>query len=313
MRSGAIAVLLLCAGCKTPAAATYRVHDLTPTFWKYWDGAAALPEAEQRARLEAEVVAAHPDVYTAHVIGLDEAKPFSEALAPVWPKWLAFAGKRLPLARKLSASIGVDLPRYDARFREAFPDFAYDGEVYFLVSLGGFDGGVRKVKGRDALLFGVDVIARVYGEDANPESFFHHELFHLYQRQFPDPQNDGTLLRALWMEGLAELVADRLNPGTPESVLLGLPVSSPPRVRAALPALAKAFRAKLGSTSEADYAQWFFGSSEGATPPARAGYTLGYLVAKEVAGTRSLSDLARLKGPQLKAEVEAALDRLSGL
>ena len=73
----------------------------------------------------------------------------------------------------------------------------------------------------------VDVIARVYGEDANPESFFHHELFQLYHRQFPDPAHEGTLLRALWAEGLAQLGADRLNPGTPESVLLGLPLSSP--------------------------------------------------------------------------------------
>src|SRR5205085_1896277 len=114
------------------------------------------------------------------------------------PKYLAFVGDALPRAKALSASLGRELPATDARFREAFPDFAYDGEVFFLVSLGGMDGGLREVHGRMALLFGVDIIARVYGGDAKLSAFFHHELFHLYHRQFPDPALEGTLARALW-------------------------------------------------------------------------------------------------------------------
>jgi hypothetical protein len=85
----------------------------------------------------------------------------------------------LATMRTLSKRIATDLPRYESTFRKAFPDFAYDGEVYFLSSLGGFDGATRTVKGRTALLFGVDMIAYVYGE-TDPQAFFHHELFHIH-------------------------------------------------------------------------------------------------------------------------------------
>ena len=38
--------------------------------------------------------------------------------------------------------------------------------------------------GQQALLFGLDMMAYVYGNDADPEPFFDHELFHIYHSQF---------------------------------------------------------------------------------------------------------------------------------
>jgi uncharacterized protein YijF (DUF1287 family) len=292
----------------TPA--TYQVHDDTQTFWRFWDHAKDLPEAAQLRLLQREVVQKRPDIYAASVIGLDPAKPYSSELAARWPKFLAFAGPSLPLARKLSSSIGRDLPKYDARFRKTFPDFAYTGDVYFTVSLGGFDGAVREVNGRTALLFGVDIIAAVYGAEAYPEAFFDHELFHIYHQQFPDPALEGTLARELWREGLAEYVAEQLNPHATEVVLFGLPRSTPARVRDELPALAAELRGRLRSKSPDDYRRWFLGSAEGQEPPSRAGYTLGYLVVKAIAGQRTLAELARLRGPELLAEIDAALAKL---
>lgn len=311
-------VLLGLSGCRAvrvpdeAARASYQIRDLTPTFWRFWDEAALLTEAEQLQLLEAKVVRAHPEVYTARVLGLDMDKPLSAELADRWPKFLKFAGATLPLARTLSDSIGRDLPSYDASFRKAFPDFAYTGEVYFVVSLGGFDGGLREVKGRMALLFGVDIIAAVNGADANPKAFFDHELFHVYHQQFPDPELDGTLARSLWAEGLAQYVAGELNPGTSEAALLGLPHSSPGRVRANLAAIARDFRQRLDSRASDDYARYFLGSAEDREPPSRAGYTLGYLVAKQIAGGRTLQDLAKLRGPALRAEIDRALVQLAG-
>jgi hypothetical protein len=287
------------------------VHDLTPTFWRYWEQAERSPVEEQVRLFEQQVVAAHPDVYTAAVLGLPPEQPFHQALLERWPKFLAFAGPRLPLARKLSETIGRDLPRFDARFRAAFPDFAYSGDVYFLVSIGAMDGGTRTVNGKVALLFGVDVIARVYGEDADPESFFHHELFHLYQEQFPDPDLEGTLAHEVWREGLAVYVADRLNPGTPEKVLLGLPENSPERIRADLARYAGALRGQLDSRSGDEYRKWFLGGDPEQEPPARGGYTLGYLVAKRIGRDRSLQELARLRGRELRRQLDEALGALA--
>lgn len=301
-----------CAHAPTPAPRPkYQVHDLTQTFWRYWDQAQGLPEAEQVRLFEEQVIAAHPDVYTAKVLSLDAEKPLREELLRRWPRFLKFVGERLPLARKLSESIGRDLPRYDARFRAAFPDFDYDGEVYFLVAVGAFDGATRRVKDRTALLFGVDVMAAVYGEDADPKSFFDHELFHIYHSPRLEPAFSATLAGALWREGLAVYVADQLNPGTPEAVLFGLPLESPARVRADLPRLAALMRSKLGSTAREDYLPFFTGSGDGQDIPARGGYTLGYLVVKELAGGRDLKTLANLDGEPLRAEIEGALERLS--
>jgi hypothetical protein len=59
------------------------------------------------------------------------------------------------------------------------PDFRADQPVYFTISMGTFDGAVRDVNGSNALLFGVDVIARLYGSTANLSVLFDHELFHV--------------------------------------------------------------------------------------------------------------------------------------
>jgi hypothetical protein len=84
--------------------------------------------------------------------------------------------------RKLSDSLEGDLPLYLSDFQKAFPDFACQYSIYFLVSLGAFDGAVRSVNGDPALLFGVDVIARIHPQD-ELGVFFDHELLHIYHRQ----------------------------------------------------------------------------------------------------------------------------------
>ncbi len=286
---------------------TYTVKDLTPTFWRFWDEARGKPQAEQLRLLREHVVATHPDVYTAEVLTLDTTLPLDEALAQRWPRFLAFAGKHLDTARGLSAALKEELPRYEERFRRTFPDLAYTGEVYFVASLGAFDGGTRQVKGRTALLFGVDVIAAVYGEKADLEAFFDHELFHLYHEQFPDPELEDTLARALWKEGLATYVAGTLNPETPESLLFGLPVDLPERARATLPQLARELRTRLDSKSPEDYKTFFLGHSQRKDIPARSGYYVGYLVARELGRTHSLPELARLQGRPLRDAIDGVL------
>lgn len=241
---------------------------------------------------------------------LDATRPLDETLAQRWPRYLSFAGKHLDTARTLSASLKRELPLFEARFRRTFPDLAYTGEVYFLASLGSMDGGTRQVKGRTALLFGVDVIAAVHGEKADLGSFFHHEFFHVYHEQFPDPELEDTLARALWKEGLATYVAWTLNPKTPESVIFGLPTDMPERTRAALPRLAGELRARLDSKSPEDYRNFFLGNPQREDLPARSGYYVGYLVARELGRTRSLPELARLHGPALRDAIEGVLRQL---
>jgi hypothetical protein len=303
--------------CLPPAAvraeappATYRIVDATPTFWRYWEQARGLDQAEQVRLFLEQVVTAHPDLYTAEVLGLSEKKPFKEELAKRYPKYFQFVSPHFDTMRRLSEELQQKLPLYDARFRREFPDMSYTGEVYFLISLGGFDGATRQVKGKTALLFGVDMIAAIYGPTADVEPFFDHELFHIYHEQFPDPGAEGTLGRALWREGLATYVSQALNPSVSERVLFGLPEDMPARARQLLPKLAGELRAKLDSKDREEYAAFFLGNGPRKDIPARSGYFVGYQVARELARTRTLSQLAHLHGSELRTAIVEALRRL---
>src|SRR5687767_6870075 len=62
-----VAVVVLAACHRTaapePASPSYRVHDLTPVFWRFWDQAAELPQADQVRLFQDQVVPAHLHVY----------------------------------------------------------------------------------------------------------------------------------------------------------------------------------------------------------------------------------------------------------
>lgn len=297
-----------------PPETQYRVVNLMPAFWKFWGDAQHLDVAAQAALFEKEVGSRYPLYYAPQVIGLDPQQPYSAGLAQRYSLVHSLVRDRMDLVRNLSESIGRDLPKHEARFRQAFPDLAYDGDIVFMYSLGGFDGGTRTVGGKTALLFGLDMMAYVYGKEVDPAPFFHHELFHVYHAQFPGAGTPGPhdgLLGALWREGLATYVAHSLNPQAAGVSLFGLPRSTPQRVHATLPMLARQLHSVLGSQSETDYRMWFNGSKDDAVPPARAGYIIGYLVAERLAHRYTLRQLAHMPVRTLKPEIEAELRRLA--
>ena len=75
--------------------------------------------------------------------------------------------------------------------------------------------------GRTLCYLGVDVIARLYGSTANLSVLFDHELFHVYHRQVAPSLFEGDeLWKSLWIEGLAEYVSWRMNPGSTEDDVL---------------------------------------------------------------------------------------------
>lgn len=299
------------APVSTPA--TYRTVNLMPEFWSFYDKARTLPVDAQGAVFARTVVKSHPEVYNHAVIGGDTSKPFEQMVADRYVKVQSLIGPRMDLMRAVSARIGQDLPRYEARFRKTFPDLAYKGELYFMYSLGGFDGATRKVHDQTALLFGLDMITWVYGKDADPEPFFDHELFHIYHKQYPDPAPgySDKFVSALWGEGLAMHVAQTMNPQAHGVAIFGLPRNTPERAQAMVPALARDIRRLLDSTSPDDYKRFFLGSSEQAETPARSGYYVGFLVAQKLGQRHSLQELAHTPVSKLRPEIEAALDELA--
>jgi hypothetical protein len=208
----------LCAS-QVSDATRCRVVNLMPPFWRFWDAAKDQPQSAQLLQFDEMVVNEHPEVYRESVLGVGSNGP-----GPRIAAFLRGAPANIAGMRKLSDSLESDLPLYLSDFQKTFPDFACQNSIYFLVSLGAFDGGVRPVNGYPALLFGVDVIARVHPQD-ELGALFDHELFHMYHRQITGMGGGrgDPLYRALWEEGLATYVSGVLNPRVSESAILGRP------------------------------------------------------------------------------------------
>ena len=296
-----IAAALLALALSRPAPPEpppCAVTDLMPAFWTYWDAAKALPAAEQERSFEKLVMAPNAAVY-------DGA--FHGAPAPV-AKFIGDALAKVPAIepgmRELSGRLSGELPRQITRFREAFPRFRCDTAVYFLYAAGAFDGATREVSGKDALMFGLDTIARLK-EPLSP--LFAHELFHVYHAErIPKPPE--AFYWQMWEEGLASYVSRRLNPDVPESQVCCLPPAE--AVDEALPKVVTGALERLDSAKEDDYRRYFLGGEEAIDIPRRSGYVLGYRIAAEAGKTRSLEELAELPPEQVRKLVESELKRM---
>jgi len=297
-----------------PASCSYRVVDIMPSFWEFWARAEKADRATQLRLMKEMVVARYPEVYTPEVIGVAPGRTLDESLTQGFGLFMDKLAPHVPTMRRLSTQIASDLPRFQQSFRRLFPDLCWTGTVYYLASLGGFDGATREVDGKTALMFGIDMIAFVHGSRANLEPLFHHELFHLYHRQFDPPgsaaeDEAAPVLWGLWGEGLAVYASKVLHPKATNAELL-MSDALVEQTRRVLPALVTELRAKLASTSMETYRDFFLGNGKRTDVPKRAGYYVGLLVAEEVAKTREWKELVRLRGEPLRAAVDDALGKL---
>jgi hypothetical protein len=297
-----------------PASCAYRVVDTMPAFWEFWTRAERADRPTQLRLLKEIVVARHPEVYTPKVIGLGPGRTLEEALTEGFGLFMDKLVSHVPTMRRLSTQIASDLPHFQQSFRRLFPDLCWTGTVYYLASLGGFDGATREVDGKTALMFGIDMIAFIHGKNANLEPLFHHELFHLYHHQFdsrgsPAEDEAAPVLWGLWGEGLAVHATKVLHPKATNAELL-LSDQLVAETRRVWPALVTELRAKLTSASIDTYRDFFLGSGKRADVPKRAGYYVGLRVAEEVAKTREWKDMVRLRGAPLRAAVDEALSKL---
>ncbi|MBK9001285.1 MAG: hypothetical protein IPM35_36660 [Myxococcales bacterium] len=293
-------------------APSYQVVDATAPFWAFWQShARSTPEA-RLAGFRELVIARNPALFGDGVIGRDPLNP--DELGARLPPWLASLDARIDAMRALGRSVEQDLGRFDASFRQVFPDMSWDGTVYFTVSVDAFDGAVRRVDGRLALLFGLDKIALLYGPDASVGPLFHHELFHLHHQKLcsmpePKPEGPNGLWPPLWTEGLAVYVSHHLNP---KATLRELTLS-PEMVSAAdarMAPLAGELLRLLDDAREEDYRDYFLGAGQREDVPKRAGYYIGYRLARSLSKQMSFDRLVRLCGDELRTAIERELQRL---
>jgi hypothetical protein len=264
-------------------------------------------------RFRHDVVMRHAGVYTQRVFGYDP-----QQLTQLSPRFIA---ARASLRshdvemRAVARDIDVAWPRLRSIFQASLPDAERGFDVYVLVSLGAFDGATREVAGRPALLFGVDAIAAESLDSSGLDALALHELFHIYHaRWLPENAADvrEPLWLTLWREGLATLVAHRLVPSASDRALFGGDDATPAALAAEMPRLADRFRETLDASGEPAYTDWFLVGGNDPNVPQRAGYALGFAVAESIGANRSLTELARLRGPELRQQVQIALGRIAG-
>jgi hypothetical protein len=311
LRRGLILVAAAAAvGTASPALASpiCAVSDSFQSFMDVAERTAGLPTEQQLRAFRHDYLAAHPELYTPEVIPAPSDAQALRAMA---------AARAHPQWRALDAALGPALERAADRFRRAFPDFRCDFSVYVSETFGTMNGAGRVVAGRPALVLGVDMIAR-FESSASLPVFLSHELLHRYNFQaagFSDDLAERDLIwRSLWAEGLATYVSARLNPSNPLSDALDFPKDLDSRAKPFVPQMATELLAAADHVDAATFAKFFEVTSPEAKRlgwPPRAGYYVGYLVARDLGRRRSLAALAHMQGPALRAEIGRSLERLA--
>jgi hypothetical protein len=271
---------------------------LTDQFAVFADSTVALPVADRVTQFRQRLGSLFPGFYEPR--WRDEAG-FVDAVSK------ALAGFPSIRAEFTVASdrFAGNLTTASSRFRRFFPEYRLTTPIYLVHSLGEMDGGTRTIDGRDVMVFGADVIARIH-DSASIGPFLDHELFHLYHAQYFDDADE--LWCNLWREGLATYVAAQLNPGADDRQL-GL--TEPRPIRAAVDArLTEAMsvtRSRLDSHDETDLASFFLGYGTAPIVP-RFGYYVGYLVVERIGADRTLDQLARIQSTDVRSLIEETLD-----
>jgi hypothetical protein len=270
------------------AASNLVVYDLIPDLFNFLRSAPQ--EKGNRARLFAEsVIQPHPEVYRRPQIFQTDPAALEQ--------YLQGLEAYLPAIRQLHAQFQERCEQIQTTFLQAFPDFDCSrAKVYVMLSLFRFDGKIPH-DNPNVLLLGLDGLAKFHGADTHLSVILSHELFHLYHFQVnPLPRNidDIALYRLVWQEGLATYVSKVLNPEASMAEVLLDPklAQEGPRY---VSIVARDLMTQLESVDDSTTAR-YLSYWHGGQIPARMGYLIGYEIARQLAATQSVRELARLRG-----------------
>ena len=214
--------------------------------------------------------------------------------------------------RTVAARLRAELPEYRDAFRRALPDFTLSFPTCIVPSFN-YDGATAALADdTPALMLGVPILAQA-GDGVRDRVLFSHEYFHLYH----DQVNRGfsaeprLLGHELWIEGLATY-ASSVIAGDHDPVHVFFDADLARRYPGVAPQVARVMLERYGSTSKDDRSAYFRGGHRPSPEvPSRSGYAVGYLVAQRLGASRSLHDLAVLRGDELDRLVREALGAIA--
>lgn len=303
----ALATVLVCVAglARSQQPAPYELVDLATAYTSFWDETQKLPTAERVAAFKTRFDKLLPGYYSIERVPWTTAEKYDAKIARSFEKFPELRDRFVAGTANFSKLLA---PAHQS-FTRTFPDMKPIGPIYLINSLNEFDGGTREWGGKARLMFGIDVMMQVH-EYPDETPFFHHELFHVYHQQFFLGCEETWC--ALWAEGLATLVAHRLNPGaTDAQLLLTSPKPLRPEVEKDRRAAVCAVASRLDSKSADDFGGLFSSGPEINGLPPRFGYYVGYLVAEEAAKGQTLVQLAHLDQKSAREVVNASLKQLA--
>lgn len=299
------------ASQNVPARApSFSIHNFMPEFWQFWEAAENQPVERQAQLWQSLYVQRHQAVF-------DElAGPCKDQYDPAWARTRYFPNlpKIVPSMREEAENLPEKLAAAQTRFLGLFPDMQWAGDVYVMASGYCFNGRAQVIQGRGAILFGMDTRVALGQKDLSPNMA--HELFHRYHHQFFDfePSSNYPLWTLLWAEGMADYVAEELNPAASEADLSLVPIGMVQKVDSRRGELTADFLKRFDSTQEADAKAYFNDTnSEDPSVPARAGYELGVLVVRELAKHYSVRTMAHWSQSEARPRIREALAAIARL
>jgi len=304
--------LLIALLSLTPAAAaapkpapSAPYHSLTRDFARFYDETQGMPEDRRVAAFKARFAPLFPGFY-APADGQTEEQ-YGASIRGALANFAALRPRYEQAERDFPRAYAAGL----AHFRGTFPGFKSTVPIWFVHSLGRMDGGTRTLEGRNTLIFGADVIAKIHDSgDIGP--FLDHELFHVENsRWFPDCEPDTIVWCSLWQEGLATYVSGTMNRTTdPHMLMLVFPAPIIPAVDADWRGALCMTRGDLEKSDRATYAMYFMGGGSRHPYPARFGYYIGYRVMQRLGKRYSLAALDKMGRAEARKRLFATLDAM---
>ena len=281
-----------------------QVVDLMPGLYA---AESVAPTAARVARFKSDVLDPNRAVFANTGVSLDDAHLGA---------YLDAVNAQLPAVRAMDQTLEQSIPSIAGSFATAFPKFRPQSVVIYLTpGMGSFDGMTQDVDGHHGLLLGVDSIA---AENPPLGVLVDHEMFHIYHHDvnptfFPTKSENDLyqygIYRQVWAEGLATYVSQQLNAGTSKATALfskklaNLAVDQTQQ-------LACLVQQRFDSRSASDASLLFDGSQHPPDLPARGGYLIGYVIAKDLGTTHTLAELADMSGGTLEDALRSRVQTL---
>jgi hypothetical protein len=285
-----------------------KIKNLMTEFWSFQDQAPQLETADRiLRRFREQIIEPNRDIYS---------KPeFKDAITDAGIlEYLKAVSSDLSAMRALSNGVEPLAGEMASKFKREFPRFDSRLNLVFMPTFYQLDGQYTRVVDRPTLLFGLDAIARYRGPDADWRVLLTHEMFHAHHARMNAAlyrEASMPLYVRIWIEGLATYVSGRLNPEASSQQIIGDGASPADRDPALMGPVVGMIRGSMDSTNPAEQDKFLTYTAATAGVPVRAGYVVGYEIAKTLAVEYELNDLTTLRGEKLRKLMSNQLEQMS--